>query len=98
MLFRSALVEAAIAADDLPAADAARSMSLEAAYRLNLPIAIAAMRLAAGRLLAVRGDAARAAIEYDAALVTFERLGPRHLVAETRAALVETANARPESA
>ena len=93
-----ALVEAAIAGDDLPGADAARSMSLEAAYRLNLPIAIASLRLAAGRLLAVRGDASGAAIEYDAARATFERLGPRHLVAETRAALVETANARPESA
>ena len=93
-----ALVETAIAAADLPGADAARSASLEAAYRLNLPIAIAAMRLAAGRLLAVRGDATGAATEYGAALATFERLGPRHLVAETRAALVETAAAQPESA
>ena len=38
-----ALVETAIAANDLPGADAARSVSLEAAYRLNLPIAIATM-------------------------------------------------------
>lgn len=93
-----ALVEAAIATNDLPAADAARSLSLEAAYRLNLPIAIASMRLAAGRLLTARGDTAGATTEYGAALATFERLGPRHLVAETRAALVEVANVRPESA
>ena len=93
-----ALVEANIAAGDLPGADAARAMSLEAAYRLNLPIAIAAMRLAAGRLMTVRGDATGAAAEYGAALATFERLGPRHLVAETRAALAETAVERPESA
>ena len=93
-----ALVETAIAGGDLAGADAERSMSLEAAYRLNLPIAIAAMRLAAGRLMTVRGDTAGAAAEYGAALGTFERLGPRHLVAETRAALAETETARPESA
>ena len=93
-----ALVEAAIATGDLAGADAARAMALEAAYRLNLPIAIASMRLAAGRLMTVRGDAQGAAAEYGAALATFERLGPRHLVAETRAVLLETADARPESA
>jgi hypothetical protein len=93
-----ALVETAIAAGDLAGADAARSMSLEAAYRLNLPIAIAAMRLAAGRLLAAKGDRLAAAAEYTAALAMFERLGPRHLVAETRAVLLEAAGAQPESA
>jgi class 3 adenylate cyclase/tetratricopeptide (TPR) repeat protein len=93
-----ALVETAIAAGDLAGADAARSMSLEAAYRLNLPIAIAGMRLAGGRLLAAKGDRMAAAAEYTAALAMFERLGPRHLVAETRAVLLEAAGAQPESA
>ncbi|HEV2249150.1 MAG TPA: adenylate/guanylate cyclase domain-containing protein [Candidatus Limnocylindria bacterium] len=94
-----ALVEAALAGNDLAAADAARALSLEAAYRLNLPIAIAGMRLAGGRLLAARGDLAGAAVDYRAALDTFEKLGPRHMVAETRAAMVGTdAAARPESA
>ncbi|MDP9319542.1 MAG: hypothetical protein M3P16_00420, partial [Chloroflexota bacterium] len=78
--------------------DAARAVSLEAAYRLNLPIAIATMRLAGGRLLAARGDAAGAAVDFRAALDTFERLGPRHLVAETRAAIVGADAVRPESA
>jgi hypothetical protein len=73
-------------------------MSLEAAYRLNLPIAIAAVRVAGARLLAARGDADAAAAELRAALQTFERLGPRHLVAETRAALAETEQSRPASA
>src|SRR5207245_9079582 len=41
-----ALVEAALAADDLAAAAAARALPLEPAYRLNLPIAIASVRLA----------------------------------------------------
>jgi len=93
-----ALIEAALAANDLAAADAARAVSLEAAYRLNLPIAIAAMRLAGGRLLAARGDVAGAAVDLNAALDTFERLGPRHMVAETRAALVGAEQARTESA
>ena len=93
-----ALVEAALAADDLVAADAARAASLEAAYRLNLPIAIATMRLAGGRLMLARGDGTGAAVELAAALETFERLGPRHLVAETRAAMVGAQHARPESA
>jgi tetratricopeptide (TPR) repeat protein len=93
-----AVVEAALAADDLVAADAARAASLEAAYRLNLPIAIATMRLAGGRLLLARADLAGAAVEFAAALETFERLGPRHLVAETRAAMIGADQARPESA
>ena len=94
-----ALVETALAASDLPAADAARASSLEAAYRLNLPIAIAGMRLAGGRLLAARGDLAGAAVDFRAALETFERLGPRHMVAETRAVMVGAErSARPESA
>ena len=93
-----ALIEAAIAGKDLAAADAARAVSLEAAYRLNLPIAIASIRLAAGRLLQARGDTVGAAVDLEAALQTFERLGPRHLVAETRAAMVEAERARPESA
>jgi adenylate cyclase len=93
-----ALVETALAANDLAGADAARAVSLEAAYRLNLPIAIATMRLAGGRLLAARGDAAGALIDLVAALETFERLGPRHLVAETRAAIAGADQARPESA
>ena len=93
-----ALIETAIATRDLPAGDAARAVSLEAAYRLNLPIAIAAIRLAGGRLLQARGDGAGAAVDLRAALETFERLGPRYLVAETRAAMVEAAHARPESA
>jgi len=93
-----ALVAAALAADDLVAADAARAASLEAAYRLNLPIAVATMRLAGGRLLLARGDGTGAAVEFAAALETFERLGPRHLVAETRAAMVGAEQARPESA
>jgi len=93
-----ALVEAALAGHDLAAADAARATSLEAAYRLNLPIAIASMRLAGGRLLAARGDQAGAAVDLAAALETFERLGPRHLVAETRAAMVGAEDARHESA
>jgi class 3 adenylate cyclase/tetratricopeptide (TPR) repeat protein len=93
-----ALVETALAAADLAGADAARAMSLEAAYRLNLPIAIATMRLAGGKLLSARGDVAGAAADYAAALETFERLGPRHLVAETQAAMAEADQARPESA
>ncbi|MDQ6858571.1 MAG: AAA family ATPase [Chloroflexota bacterium] len=94
-----ALVEAALAGNDLAAADAARAVSLEAAYRLNLPIAVATMRLAGGRLLLARGDLAGAAVDFRAALETFERLGPRHLVAETRAAMVGAESAvRPESA
>ena len=36
--------------------------------------------------------------QLSAALETFERLGPRHLVAETRAAMVNADQARPESA
>ena len=93
-----ALVETAIASGDLAAADAARAMSLEAAYRLNLPIAIAGIRLAGGKLLAARGDLVGSAADYHAAIDTFERLGPRYLVAETRAALAELEHARPESA
>jgi class 3 adenylate cyclase/tetratricopeptide (TPR) repeat protein len=93
-----ALVEAALAAGDLATADAARAVSLEAAYRLNLPIAIATMRLAGGRLLAARGDLPGAAANFQAALDTFERLGPRHLVAETRAVMVGAEQVRPESA
>jgi class 3 adenylate cyclase/tetratricopeptide (TPR) repeat protein len=93
-----ALVEAALAGGDLAAADAARAVSLEAAYRLNLPIAIATMRLAGGRLHAARGDAAAAAADFRAALETFERLGPRHLVAETRAVIVGAEHGQPESA
>jgi tetratricopeptide (TPR) repeat protein len=93
-----ALVETALASGDLALADAARAMSLEAAYRLNLPIAIATIKLASGRLLAARGDAAGALADYRSALDTFERLGPRHLVAETRAAMAEVEQARPESA
>src|SRR5260370_463431 len=69
-----ALVEAALAGNDLASADAARAVSLEAAYRLNLPIAIATMRLAGGRLLLARRDAAGAAADLAAALETFERL------------------------
>jgi hypothetical protein len=56
------------------------------------------MRLAGGRLLLARGDLAGAAVELAAALETFERLGPRHLVDETRAAMVGADQARPESA
>jgi hypothetical protein len=56
------------------------------------------MRLAGGRLLAARGDAAGATVEFAAALETFERHGPRHLVAETRVAMVGADQARPESA
>ena len=93
-----ALVEAALAAGDLAAADAARAAALEAAYRLNLPIAIASIRLAGGRLLVARGDVAGAGADFRAALDTFERRGPRHLVAETRAAIAEAEQARPESA
>ena len=93
-----ALVETAIAADDLDGADAARAVALEAAYRLNLPIAIATMRLAGGRLLAARGDTVGALVDLQAALDTFDRLGPRHLVAETRAAIVGLEQAQPESA
>jgi len=93
-----ALVEAALAGDDLAAADAARAVSLEAAYRLNLPIAIATIRLAGGRLLLARHDAAGAAVDFTAALETFERLGPQYLVAETRAAIAHAEQARPESA
>ena len=93
-----ALVEAALAAGDLAAADAARAISLEAAYRLNLPIAIATMRLAGGRLHLARGDVADAATDFRAALDTFERLGPRHLVAETRAAMLGAEQVHPESA
>jgi hypothetical protein len=93
-----ALVETALAEGDLAGADAARAMSLEAAYRLNLPIAIATMRLAGGKLLSARGDVAGAAADYAAALETFERLGPRHLVVETRATMAEADQARPESA
>ena len=93
-----ALIETAIAAHDLAAADAARAVSLEAAYRLNLPIAIAAIRLAGGRLLQARRDPAGAAVDLRAALDTFERLGPQHLAAETRAAMAEAEQARPESA
>ncbi len=93
-----ALVEAALAGNDLAAADAARAVSLEAAYRLNLPIAIATMRLAGGRLLLARRDAAGAAADLAAALETFERLGPQYLVAETRAAIADAEQARPESA
>jgi len=37
-------------------------------------------------------------VDFRAALDTFERLGPRHLVAETRAAIVGAAAVRPESA
>ena len=93
-----ALVETALAANDLAGADAARAISLEAAYRLNLPIAIATIRVAGGRVLAARGDAAGALVDFNAALDTFERLGPRHMVAETRAAMASAEHARPESA
>ncbi len=93
-----ALVEAALAGDDLAAADAARAVSLEAAYRLNLPIAIASIRLAGGRVLLARRDAAGAMTDFSAALETFERLGPQYLVAETRAAIAHADQARPESA
>ena len=93
-----ALVEAALAADDLAAADAARALSLEAAYRLNLPIAIASIRLAGGRVLLARRDASGAMADFSAALETFERLGPQYLVAETRAAIAHAEQARPESA
>ena len=93
-----ALVETAIAADDLDEADAARAGALESAYRLNLPIAIATMRLVGGRLLAARGDAVGALVDLQAALDTFDQLGPRHLVAETRAAMVGLERVPPESA
>ena len=93
-----ALVEAALAAGDLAEADAARAAGLEAAYRLSLPISIAAIRLAGGRLLSARGDPVGAAAEYGAALETFHRLGPQYLLTETRAALAELEQARPESA
>src|SRR5206468_6335027 len=66
-----ALVEAALAGNDLAAADAARAVSLEAAYRLNLPIAIATIRLAGGQLLLARHDAAGATVDFTAALDTF---------------------------
>ncbi|HUQ17959.1 MAG TPA: adenylate/guanylate cyclase domain-containing protein [Candidatus Saccharimonadales bacterium] len=93
-----ALVEVALAIGDQEGAESARATGLEAAYRLNLPIAIAAVRLAGGRLLAARADTAGARREYKAALETFERSGPLHLVAETRAALVGLAQAGAESA
>lgn len=93
-----ALVETSIAAGDLATADAARAVGLEAAYRLQLPIAVAAVRLAGGRLLTARGDPLGAATEYRAALETFERCGPQHLVAEARAAIAEAEQVRPESA
>jgi len=82
-----AQVEVALAIGDLGAAEAARATGLEAAYRLNLPIAIAAMRQAGGRILAERGDPAGARQEYQVALEAFERFGPLHLVAELHAAL-----------
>jgi class 3 adenylate cyclase len=93
-----AQVEVALANDDLETAEAARASGLEAAYRLNLPIAIAAVRLAGGRLLAARADTAGAQAEYRAALEAFDRLGPQHLVAETRAALVGLDQTGAESA
>ena len=93
-----AQVEVALASGDLEAAENARASGLEAAYRLNLPIAIAAVRLAGGRILAQRADPAGARREYEAALETFERSGPLHLVAETRAALVGLDQAGAESA
>jgi len=93
-----AQIEVALANGDVDAAEAARAAGLEAAYRLNLPIAIAAVRLAGGRLLAARGDAAGARAEYGAALEAFEELGPQHLMAETRAALVGLDQSGAESA
>ena len=91
-------IEVALANGDIDVAEAARAVGLEAAYRLNLPIAIAAVRLAGGRLLAARGNAAGARAEYGAALEAFEELGPQHLMAETRAALVGLEQAGAESA
>ena len=93
-----AQIEVALAADDLAAAEAARATGLEAAYRLNLPIAIAAVRLAGGRILAKHGDPTGARHEYGAALEAFERSGPLHLVAETRAAMASLDQAGAESA
>ncbi len=93
-----ALVEVALASGDLAEAEAARASGLEAAYRLNLPIAIAAVRLAGGRLLAARADPAGAQNEYRAALEAFDRFGPQHLVAETRAALAGLPEVESESA
>ena len=93
-----AQVEVAIAAGDLETAETARAAGLEAAYRLNLPIAIAAARLAGGRLLAERADRAGARGEYRAALEAFEQFGPEHMVAETRAALAGLDQAGAESA
>lgn len=86
-----ALIEVALASGDLTGAEAVRASGLEAAYRLNLPIAIAAVRLAGGRLLAARAQTLGARAEYEAALDAFERFGPQHLATETRAALAHLA-------
>ncbi len=78
------LIETALASGDLEAAEAQRGQGLEHAVRLNLPLAIAEIRLATADLLAARGESAQAREECAAALATFERSGHIALAARAR--------------
>jgi len=83
------LVEVASAIGELTTAEARRAEGLEHAFRLNLPVASAEIRYAAARLHAVRGDLVAARAEAEAALATFEQLGPPHWAERTRRRVAE---------
>ncbi|TMG39998.1 MAG: hypothetical protein E6H88_00800 [Chloroflexi bacterium] len=83
------LVEVASAAGELTTAEARRAEGLEDAFRLNLPVAAAEIRYAAARLQVARGDLVAARAEAEAALATFEQLGPPHWAERARRRVVE---------